>query len=165
MTESVIPQGVPHLQFLTSKLKNSATTSALFAGFAMIALVEVDIKGGEPQLLTIIFATLTSLLIFFHLIALLISTCLIPTAEGLESFIQPEHFSIPTNSMKETFIKLTRSYINTAWLFTTVLGTFFFMAEIIVLAWLKFYLVSLAACYAITAIIVPMMTFGRGQAS
>jgi hypothetical protein len=50
----------------------------------MIALVEVDIKGGEPQLLTIIFATLTSLLIFFHLIALLISTCLIPTAEGLE---------------------------------------------------------------------------------
>ncbi|EDQ92269.1 uncharacterized protein MONBRDRAFT_21799 [Monosiga brevicollis MX1] len=70
---------------LHAKLKQASQTSALLSGFALVAMVELDLPTGQTDIDKydddpgiIAFAIITTLLISVHLFALMVSTCILP---------------------------------------------------------------------------------------
>ncbi|CAF3049226.1 unnamed protein product [Rotaria socialis] len=136
------------LLFSKAKLKAVSRTSALLSGFAMIAMVEVSLddykqsKTSTPLIVT--YAALTCLVVGVHLLALMISTCILPLLETGDSFGYEDH---------ETMF----AYIELAWILSTGFGIFLFLLEIAVVCWVKFYVILRPAAVAATMIIVPVM--------
>ena len=116
-----------------AKLKAVNRTSALLAGFAMVAMVEVQIDSGieYPTILLVIFSCTTTLLVVVHLISLMISTCLLPNMEVQNQFKKDSIYLSPDNAF--------RSHIEVAWILSTGLGLVLMLVEIGLLIILKFY--------------------------
>uniref|UniRef100_A0A183CM37 MARVEL domain-containing protein n=1 Tax=Globodera pallida TaxID=36090 RepID=A0A183CM37_GLOPA len=108
-----------------AQLKASSRTSALLAGFAMIALVELQYLETTPKPLLIMLGVVTSLLVSVHLLALMMSTCLLPYIEANGCTQDSPH------------IKL-HFYIELSWLFSTCIGLLLFLLEIGVIFFVKF---------------------------
>lgn len=66
-----------------AKLKQSSQVSALLSGFALVAMVEMDVPQQVPVPLLLLFIVATTLLVSVHMIALMISTCILPHVESI----------------------------------------------------------------------------------
>jgi len=142
------------LHLSKAKLKAASNTSALLAGFAMVAMVEIQLNkeqiGELPKPLLYLFAICTTLLVAVHMLALLISTCILPNIEAISNM---HALSLVHESPHEKM----HMYIELAWGCSTVLGILLFMIEVTVLCWIQFYNVLKPAAYVATAILVPFV--------
>ncbi|CAD5215650.1 unnamed protein product [Bursaphelenchus okinawaensis] len=128
-----------------AQLKASSRTSALLSGFAMVALVELQYEADTPKPLLIILGVVTTLLVSVHLLALMISTCLLPYIEASGCTQDSPHIRLSP-------------YIELAWIFSTCIGLLLFLVEIGVIFYVKFNGVKYnTAAYITTAMLIPVL--------
>ncbi|XP_015115186.1 protein orai-2 [Diachasma alloeum] len=148
------PQGLSwrRLHMSRAKLKATATTSELLSGFAMVAMVELQINEGTavPEWLFVMFAVCTTVLVSVHIFALMISTYLLPNVEAISKL---QVSKLITESPHERM----RGFIELAWAFSTVLGLFLFLVEVAILCWVKFWDYSFMAAMTSTIIVIPVL--------
>jgi len=115
-------------------------------------MVEVQLNNDTqvPIGMLIAFAVCTTLLVAVHMLALMISTCILP---NIETVCNLHSISLVHESPHERL----HWYIETAWAFSTLLGLILFLLEIAILCWVKFYDLSQAAAWSACIVLIPVL--------
>lgn len=101
-----------------------------------------------PEPLLIVFGVCTTLLVSVHLVALMISTCILPNIEAVTNVHS-------VKAVNESPHEEMRVCVEMAWVCSTGAGILLFLAEIALLSWVKFYRLSKYAAVASTVIVIP----------
>lgn len=126
--------------------------SSLFPTLKQVAMVEVQINNDTqvPPGMLVAFAICTTLLVAVHMLALMISTCILP---NIEAVCNLHSISLVHESPHERL----HWYIETAWAFSTLLGLILFLIEIAILCWVKFYDLSKEAAWSACIVLLPVL--------
>ncbi|KAF8375302.1 hypothetical protein PRIPAC_81731 [Pristionchus pacificus] len=128
-----------------AQLKASSNTSALLAGFAMVCLVELQYDEHTPHGLMIVLGVVTALLVSVHLLALMMSTCILPYMEASGATQDSPHIRL-------------KFYIDLSWFFSTCIGLILFLVEIGLIFYVKFRAIDFEqAGWITTAILIPVL--------
>ncbi|XP_015787938.1 calcium release-activated calcium channel protein 1 [Tetranychus urticae] len=134
--ENAIPW--KRIQLKRSKLKSSVKTSSMLAGFAIVAMVEVSFQNEPdnpvPPYLLMIFGINSITLVSVHMLALMISICILPS---LDEICEANSFGkINPNSSPAEELSI---FIEIAWILSNVVGLLLFLIECVICCWLKFW--------------------------
>lgn len=115
-------------------------------------MVEVQLNNDTqvPSSVLVAFAICTTLLVAVHMLALMISTCILP---NIETVCNLHSISLVHESPHERL----HWYIETAWAFSTLLGLILFLLEIAILCWVKFYDLSQPAAWSACIVLIPVL--------
>ncbi|CAF1012918.1 unnamed protein product [Adineta ricciae] len=158
-------QRVELLLYRKSKLESASETSAVLSGFAIVALVEFSIDSysevpSRDGVLTA-YAVLSCLLVSVHLLALLMSVCILPEIKSV--LLQKNQWIKHKNQEPLSGISI---YIEIAWLLSTGLGLFLVILELGIVFWIKVSGFSFAAAIAAIATLcligIPFIIFAVG---
>jgi calcium release-activated calcium channel protein 1 len=120
-------------------------------------MVEMDVKtegdNKVPFPLLLSFIIVTTLLVSVHMLALMISTCILPHIEAVASLHDgesPIYRESPHEKMKH--------YTSIAWSFSTVVGIFLFLLELAIIVWVKFWHIDNGwVAIASTIMLIPVI--------
>jgi len=117
-----------------------------------VAMVEMQISDDSkvPEGMLVAFAVCTTLLVAVHMLALMISTCILP---NIDAVCNLHSVSLVHEAPHERL----HWYIETAWAFSTLLGLLLFLAEIAILCWVKFYDISKYAAWSAVIMLIPVL--------
>ena len=94
-------------------------------------MVEAQLSDDLPFGLLIIFSICTTLVVAIHLLALMISTCILPNMEAVSNVHN-------VTAVLESPHEKMHWYIELAWIFSTGVGILLFLVEMCILAWVRF---------------------------
>ncbi|VDK89623.1 unnamed protein product [Litomosoides sigmodontis] len=113
--------------------------------YNLVALVELQYERTTPPFLLITLGMVTTLLVSVHLLALMMSTCILPYIEANGCTQDSPHIRL-------------KFYIDLSWLFSTCIGLILFLIEIGIIFFVKFYAVNyITAAYITTAMLIPVV--------
>jgi len=112
--------------------------------------VQLNPETHVPPEMLIAFAVCTTLLVAVHMLALMISTCILP---NIEAVCNLHSISLVHESPHERL----HWYIEVAWAFSTLLGLLLFLLEIAILCWVKFYDFSQVAAWSACIVLIPVL--------
>lgn len=112
--------------------------------------VQLDKDTKVPSFMLVAFAIVTTLLVAVHMLALMISTCILP---NVETVCNMHSIALVNESPHE----MLHWYIEIAWAFSTLLGLILFLLEIAILCWVKFYDLSEAAAWSACIVLIPVL--------
>ncbi|KAJ2952886.1 hypothetical protein O0L34_g7250 [Tuta absoluta] len=117
-------------------------------------MVELQLNPPEeskvPVEMLIAFTVCTTLLVAVHMLALMISTCILP---NIEVVCNLHNISLVHESPHERL----HWYIEAAWASSTLLGLILFLVEIVILCWVKFYDYSPEVKWSACVVLIPVM--------
>ncbi len=112
-------------------------------------MVEATIENDVPEGLLVAFSVVTTLVVAVHLLALMISTCILPNIEAVSNVHN-------VTAVHESPHDRMHKYIEMAWIFSTGIGILLFLIQMAILAWVRFHgFKNSKAPIASTAIIIP----------
>ena len=118
-------------------------------------MVEAELDSKIPNGLLVLFSICTTLVVAIHLLALMISTCILPNMDAVSNVHN-------VTAVLESPHEKLHWYIELAWIFSTGIGILLFLVVMAILAWVRFYpkdssVASFLAPVASTIIIIPCL--------
>lgn len=132
-----------------------------------VAMVELDTNISVSSEMLTLFALCTTLLVAVHIMALMISTCILPNLDAVSNLHDPRQVHQSPHERFHWCIEL-------AWTFSTLFGMLLFLVEVSLLCWvwqrffiirtlnihilqIKFYKKSPSAAWSACVLMVPVV--------
>ncbi|CAL8072714.1 unnamed protein product [Orchesella dallaii] len=140
------------LHLSKAKLSGITEMAAVMAGFSVVATVELQINDDAHPVLLTAFTVTTALLVCTTMMAIMISTCILPHIQVIAEMS-------PNSKANESPHDLMMWYIDLSWVLANTVSIFLFTLDVIILCWIKFTYFSETASWCAT-IILSFVLFG-----